>query len=157
VGQPVVGDQSQAANHISLDVNFMNTKGEEIDISRLEQGTDFVAEVSIVHKGTRSLNFDEMALTQVFPSGWEIHNSRMDAVDGTPKGNQPEYRDIRDDRVLTYFDVNRNKAKRFYVSLNAAYQGRFYLPTISCEAMYDNTINAQEPGQWVEVVAPAVN
>ena len=38
--------------------------------------------------------------------------------------------------------------------LNAAYQGRFYLPAVSCEAMYDNSIFARVPGQWVEVVKP---
>jgi len=36
--------------------------------------------------------------------------------------------------------------------LNAAYLGRFYLPTISTEAMYDNTVSARKPGKWVEVV-----
>ena len=39
--------------------------------------------------------------------------------------------------------------------LNAAYLGRFYLPTVYCEAMYDNEINASQAGKWVEVVSPA--
>ena len=36
--------------------------------------------------------------------------------------------------------------------LNATYLGKFYLPTIESEAMYDNTVNARTPGFWVEVV-----
>jgi hypothetical protein len=36
--------------------------------------------------------------------------------------------------------------------LNPSYLGKFYLPTVSCEAMYDNTINARIAGNWVEVV-----
>jgi len=39
--------------------------------------------------------------------------------------------------------------------LNAAYAGEYYLPTVSCEAMYDNSISARKPGKWVKVVKPA--
>jgi uncharacterized protein YfaS (alpha-2-macroglobulin family) len=42
----------------------------------------------------------------------------------------------------------------FRIVLNAAYVGRYYLPTVYCEAMYDNTINSRKPGKWVEVVKP---
>jgi hypothetical protein len=31
--------------------------------------------------------------------------------------------------------------------------GKFYLPTIYAEAMYDYAIRAQLPGKWVEVGA----
>jgi len=65
----------------------------------------------------------------------------------------PEYQDIRDDRVLTYFDIPRSARQVYRVRLTAAYQGRYYLPTTGCEAMYDNTISASKAGMWVEVVA----
>ena len=42
--------------------------------------------------------------------------------------------------------------KTFRIQLNATYQGKFYLPTVESEAMYDNTINARQPGKWVEVI-----
>jgi len=70
-------------------------------------------------------------------------------------GDKSRYQDIRDDRVYTYFDIAKNKTKTYKVILNAAYLGRFYLPTVYCEAMYDNDINASKAGQWVEVVSPA--
>jgi len=151
-GQPAIGDQTAAANHLKLNVKYTDMKGGAIDITSIPQGTDFVANVTVVHDGTRSLNYDEMALTQVFPSGWEIHNSRMDAIEGAKSTDEPEYQDIRDDRVFTYFDINRNKSKTYRIQLNAAYQGRYYLPTVTCEAMYDNTISARQPGKWVEVI-----
>ena len=64
----------------------------------------------------------------------------------------PRHQDIRDDRVYSYFDVERNASRNFRILLNAAYVGKFYLPTVYCEAMYNNNINAQKAGQWVEVV-----
>jgi uncharacterized protein YfaS (alpha-2-macroglobulin family) len=65
----------------------------------------------------------------------------------------PEYQDVRDDRVLSYFDLVQNQTRKFRVKLNATYLGKYYLPSASCEAMYDNSIFARTAGQWVEVVA----
>jgi alpha-2-macroglobulin len=67
------------------------------------------------------------------------------------------YQDIRDDRVYSYYDLAANTTKKFVVQLNATYMGKFYLPTVYSEAMYDNLINARVPGRWVEVVKDAGN
>jgi uncharacterized protein YfaS (alpha-2-macroglobulin family) len=93
-----------------------------------------------------------MALSAVFPSGWEIINTRMDNIRYFNNASRYEYQDFRDDRVDIFFDLYNKKSHVYYVRLNAAYQGRYYLPTINCEAMYDNRIYAQAAGQWIEVV-----
>jgi hypothetical protein len=36
--------------------------------------------------------------------------------------------------------------------LNAAYAGKYYLPAVYCEAMYNKSISALQKGQWIEVV-----
>jgi len=64
------------------------------------------------------------------------------------------YQDIRDDRVYTYFDIRSGETKSFKVILNSSYIGKYYMPSVSCEAMYDNSINARFPGRWVNVVMP---
>jgi uncharacterized protein YfaS (alpha-2-macroglobulin family) len=93
-----------------------------------------------------------MALTQIFPSGWEIINTRLHSFAEFSNTSVPEYLDLRDDRVLTYFDIARSTRQVYRVRLNAAYQGKYYLPSVYCEAMYDNSINARVPGMWVNVV-----
>jgi uncharacterized protein YfaS (alpha-2-macroglobulin family) len=153
-GIPLLGDSTSSANHLNMKVNYYTLSGEKLDPSRLVQGTDFVAEVSISHPGIK-VDYKEMALTQIFPSGWEIRNLRLEENTTTKSGDKARYQDIRDDRVYTYFDIAKNKTKKYKVILNAAYLGRFYLPTVYCEAMYDNEINASKAGQWVEVVSPA--
>jgi uncharacterized protein YfaS (alpha-2-macroglobulin family) len=65
-----------------------------------------------------------------------------------------DFQNIRDDRVYTYFGLAAGERKTFRVMLNATYAGRFYQPSIYCESMYDNTVNAGLAGQWVEVVQP---
>ena len=150
-GIPAPGNETAAASNLRMKAVYKNLKGEVIDVSRLEQGTDFLAEVTITNPGTRG-NLKELALSQIFPSGWEIRNLRLDGTESSLVLDKPTYQDIRDDRVLSYFDIRRNDSKTFVVLLNASYQGKYYLPAISCEAMYDNTIMARTTGQWVEVV-----
>jgi uncharacterized protein YfaS (alpha-2-macroglobulin family) len=147
-GVPLVGDKTAAANHLNMTVIYKNMKGQVIQPDKLIQGTDFVAEVHISNPGTKGF-LKEMALNQIFPSGWEIHNTRMDETGNT---NPARYQDIRDDRVYSYYELDNNTGKTFVVQLNATYLGKFYLPTIYSEAMYDNTINARVPGRWVEVI-----
>jgi hypothetical protein len=61
------------------------------------------------------------------------------------------YQDIRDDRVLTFFDMAVGQTKIFRFRLNASYVGKFYLPGTLTEAMYEPGVNAFIPGKWVEV------
>jgi hypothetical protein len=151
-GVPLVGDKTAAFNNLNMEVIYKDMKGKEIQPDKLLQGTDFTAEVKISNPGTKGF-LQEMALNQIFPSGWEIHNLRMD---GTGAVNASRYQDIRDDRVYSYYDLTSNSSKTFVIHLNATYLGRFYLPTVYSEAMYDNTINARVPGRWIEVVKEAV-
>ncbi|MFH1320754.1 MAG: MG2 domain-containing protein [Bacteroidota bacterium] len=150
-GIPETGDQTSSENNLKLTIVYKNMKGYAIDVSALEQGTDFMAEVTLRNPGILG-HYKEMALTQIFPSGWEIINTRLDGFESVYAADVPTYQDIRDDRVYTYFDVLSGKTKTYRVLLNAAYLGKFYLPTVYCEAMYDNRINARKPGKWVEVV-----
>ena len=150
-GTPETGDQTSAENDLKMNVTYTTMQGAPLDVSSLEQGNDFIAEVQIINPGLRG-GYAQMALSQIFPSGWEIHNVRMDEAENTVKSSIPTYQDIRDDRVYTYFDIAPSQKLTFRVVLNAAYIGRYYLPTVYCEAMYDNTINSRKPGKWVEVI-----
>ncbi|MCO6480770.1 MAG: alpha-2-macroglobulin [Phaeodactylibacter sp.] len=153
-GQPLAGQETASSNDLRIDVAYKDMKGTIIDPAALPQGTDFIAEVRITHPGTRPIPYRELALSQVFPSGWEIINTRMDNIEAFTQTNSPDYQDIRDDRVNTFFGLQERQTDTYRVQLNAAYQGRFYLPATSCAAMYDNSINARAPGRWVEVTAP---
>ena len=150
-GIPATGDQTSAEENLKMKISYKDMQGNLIDVKNLHQGTDFKVEVRIENPGVMD-NYEQMALTQIFPSGWEIVNTRFGDVDELVKSDVPTYQDIRDDRVYTYFDLDRNKSKTFSITMNAAYVGKYYLPTVNCEAMYDDRIHARKPGQWVEVV-----
>ena len=150
-GVPMEGAQVSESKDLDMGVRYYDMDGNRLDISSLVQGTDFIAEVTVHHTGIRS-DYENMALSQVFPSGWEIRNIRMDNTDNPLLKDKPRYQDIRDDRVFTYFDLRKNETKVFRVILNASYLGDFYLPMVYCEAMYDNDIYAIKAGKWIKVV-----
>jgi uncharacterized protein YfaS (alpha-2-macroglobulin family) len=151
-GIPAHGDSTYAASSLKISMAFKSPTGETINPRLLAQGTNFVAEVTITNPGLRGL-YQQLALSQVFPSGWEVINARSsDLAQSNTTASEFTYQDVRDDRVNTFFDLEPGKSKTFRVMLMATYLGRFYLPATSCEAMYDNTISARVPGGWVEVV-----
>lgn len=152
-GIPKAGEETSSSNGLSLDIVYKDLDYNTIDITDLEQGTDFMAEVTVKHPGGGN-DYQEMALNQIFPPGWEIRNLRLDGSQSNWMKDKPEYMDIRDDRVMQYFDLDKGESKTFRVLLNASYVGEYYLPAVSCEAMYDHTINAREKGQWVRVSMP---
>lgn len=147
-GIPATGQEVAAENDLKITVKYSNASG-TMDISRINQGEDFIATVTVYNPGLQG-NYKNMILSQIFPSGWEIINTRLNDTDAVNESAY-DYRDIRDDRVYTYFSLNAGQSKTYVVRLNAAYKGRFYLPATSCSAMYDNSIAANTAGQWVEV------
>jgi uncharacterized protein YfaS (alpha-2-macroglobulin family) len=150
-GTPEKGNEEEFNNRIDMEVSYRTSDGDPLDVSSITQGTDFYATVTIYNKG--DFDYRQLALTQIFPPGWEISNARMaDVV--VPGQNNFTYQDIRDDRVNTFFDLNRDRRVTFKVLLNASYVGTFYLPGVYCEAMYDNTVSALKKGREVSVVTP---
>ena len=149
-GIPLAGQETSASNGISVSVTYSDKNGNLINPSIMDQGASFFAEVSVRNTGTRGV-YKNLALTQIFPSGWEILNERLNEIPGTSGRNNFDNKDIRDDRVYIYFDLQPNESKVFKVSLNAAYAGRYYLPSVDVSAMYDITINGRTAGKWIEV------
>ena len=85
-------------------------------------------------------DYTHLALTEAVPSGWEIFNDRLLGSGDNVDVN--EYTDIRDDRIVWHFNLNKGTAKTFKVKMRAAYEGEFVLPAVKCEAMYDARISA---------------
>lgn len=152
-GIPLESDEIEVQEDLNVNIVYRDMNGKLLDINKLVQGQDFKAMVTVNHPGLRT-PYKEVALSQLFPSGWQIVNKRVGEESGEGDQQQFTYRDIRDDRVYTYFDLDRSKTKTFEVLLNATFVGRYYRPAVHCAPMYDERIKAVLPGGWVEVVSP---
>ena len=144
-----VGEEQVEQRGLAASINFKDRAGNAVNPASLKQGTEFVAEVYI--SNLKGEGVDNIALTQIIPSGWEIVNTRFTDF-GSFAENQADYIDIRDDRTNFYFPLKANETKSFRILLNASYPGSYYLPGVQCEAMYDNSYLARTKGQWVKVV-----
>lgn len=151
-GIPLQGEEKAYSNGISLAVSYIATGNGSVNIADLQQGTNFTSVVTV--KNPTPAPMRNLVLTQVFPAGWEILNTRFlndsTATDRTPAGIS--YQDIRDDRVYSYID-NLPSGRQVTVRINlaAVYPGIFYLPPVRCEAMYNHLIQANTAGEQVEV------
>ncbi|MEE4116675.1 MAG: MG2 domain-containing protein [Marinilabiliaceae bacterium] len=152
-GIPIEGTDITENKNLDMSVRYLSLDNNIIDKSALPQGTNFKLEVTVENPGLAG-DYNELALTQIFPSGWEIINTRLEE-EGDTRSTDPgqEYTDIRDDRLMKYFDLRAGEKKTFTVLLNAAYRGRYFMPALSAEAMYDNSRYARIAGEWIEVVA----
>ena len=139
------------SDNLRMDIRYASMDGKPMSVNDIRQGTDFTAIASISNT-SGTTDYTNLALTHIIPSGWEVYNERMTVPEAEPQettdssGNvsgQYTYQDIRDDRVLTYFNLRRGETKIFTIRLQATYAGNFILPSVQCEAMYDVNVQAR--------------
>jgi uncharacterized protein YfaS (alpha-2-macroglobulin family) len=153
-GIPKQGDLQPEQRGFALRRTFVDEEGEEIDIRRVQQGESFYAIYQVVQQDYESIN--QVALVQILPAGWEIENLRL--VGGELPSwsyvynlGQEDYVDIRDDRIMWFFDKHYTSSYDFIVKINAVTVGEFYLPPTLLEAMYNNDYKVVTSGEMVEV------
>ncbi len=151
-GKPLKGVTAEVKNNLSLKAKYMTTAGKEINPDKLTQGQDFVVQITVTNPGTFTTHLDQIALSYLFPSGWELSNQRMDQFEGRFANSYSDYEDYRDDRVNVFFSMDRG-VWNYYFLMTATYAGKYWLPDIMCEAMYSHQVRARLPGRWVEVLA----
>ena len=140
VSRPAAGVVVPArSNGLRLEVVYKDDKGATVNPASLAQGTRFSATIK-VYNTAQGADLENLALSCRIPSGWEIQNERL--MGGASDEAGYDHKDIRDDRVNWFFGLPAGKAKTFTVQLRAAYEGSYALPAITCEAMYQRSINA---------------
>jgi len=140
-GLPVEGNEPILSEGLSLTVEYLDSNNRPINPSVLKLGDDM--EVVVRVRNTFAQAVEEIALVIPVPASWEIINTR---VGGSSPTSSFRYQDIRDDRVMTYFNLNRGEERTVRFRVNKAYEGSFFRPAIHAYAMYDETIRALIPG-----------
>lgn len=162
-GIPAMGDERAVASGVDVSVEYADISGEYLSPDSLPLGSDM--EIQVFVQNNYHADLKEMALSHLLPSGWEIINYRIAIQQEEGEGSDGEYgdrpparssaypfmnhQDIRDDRVYTYFNLAKGESKTFVIRVNKTYEGRFYLPAVQVQAMYDDSIQAVAPGRWL--------
>ncbi|MCM1177766.1 MAG: MG2 domain-containing protein [Bacteroides sp.] len=134
------GTVSAEASGLGISVKYTGSDGNSLNAGQLIQGTDIYADITVSNTGGVQ-DYTGLALTVTAPSGWDIFNSRLLGLEET--GQEYTYMDVRDDKVIYYFDLGKGMRKTFKVRFNAAYCGDFVIPSVRCEAMYDPAVFAR--------------
>jgi hypothetical protein len=174
-GVPMGGKEKEIQDRgLYLDIDYYDLDGRSVNPDAVPLREDMMIVVTVTNKAGKRLS--NLALSQLLCAGWEIRNLRLGrAGDGptdeeggssVPKGEysywwwwaRPEsvplyaYQDIRDAAVYTYFDLLKGQTKSFKLYVNKTYEGRFLIPAVKVEAMYEPSILAVVPGRWIEQI-----
>jgi len=149
-GTPARDESPSKYSDLEMVVKYQNADGGNVDFKELAQGQDYTMSIKIKHPGTR-MHYDNMALSVIMPPGCEIINTRLQSDINFNEGSKSDYKDIRDDRIYTYFSLSKNETKEFRYLINATYEGRYWVPSVFSEAMYDGEINAKTEGFWTVI------
>ena len=130
----------QKSSKLLMNVNHTGQNG-AINLSNINHGDEITTTILI--KNLDVINHENLALSFKVPSGWELINDRLFTTSSTASTDKFTYQDFKDDRVYTFFDLDKNESKRFYFKSKASLKGNFFLPSISCENMYDGHVYAR--------------
>jgi len=153
-GVPLESKIKTESNGIRLTRSFYGADGLPTEIDQREQGKGFWVVYTV--ENTYNTTLEEIALSSLFPAGWEIMNPRM--AKGPAREwvrklglSRGKYMDIRDDRVNWFFDLSRSRAIRVGVRINPTFKGEYVLPPVTVEAMYSPEFYARIAGGEVSV------
>lgn len=135
VNEPV----KEVDSYMSIRRNYYDYRtGNPVNNNSFEQGQLVLAKISLTGYDRSAEN---IVITDMIPAGFEIENPRLTDVNRlnieSSKLMNVEYSDYRDDRILLFTDLVRNKTKEFYYVIRVVNKGKFILPPIGAEAMYD--------------------
>jgi uncharacterized protein YfaS (alpha-2-macroglobulin family) len=145
-GLPEEGLEPAMADGLALKVEYRNGEGKQVNPSSAKMGEDMEVRVTVKNNTFRKVS--EIALVHPLPASWEIVNYRLGGDDASAA--QFEYQDIRDDRIMTYFDLERGAEKTVVFMVNKAYGGSYFQPAVHAYAMYDESIRALAPGVKIQ-------
>jgi len=127
-----------------------NTKGEAVSTLALGEKLDVVLHVRATDGGVH-----EIALVDLLPGGFEVDLSadalaeRRSAVPSSDDWS-PGYVDVREDRVVFYGFAD-GSARQFVYRLKPMNRGRYKVPPLQAEGLYDRSVEARAPGGTIEV------
>ncbi len=132
------------SNAITMKVKISTRNGKSVNLQDIQQGDDLDIKIDITN--TDIIDHENMAVTLKMPSGWELLNPRLYT---TNKGDSDRYiyQDYRDDKVYTFFRLNKNETKTYYFKAKASLKGDYYMPAIFCENMYNGEVYARGTSQ----------
>jgi uncharacterized protein YfaS (alpha-2-macroglobulin family) len=130
------GSYVQEDSYLRVRRIFYDRSGREISSNSFRQNDLVIVRVSL--EALQSRPIDNIAITDMLPAGLEIENTRLNEMPEMKwirDAEEPDYMDIRDDRV-SFFTTATPARKHFYYMVRAVSPGVFHLGPVQADAMY---------------------
>ncbi len=118
-------------------------KGTKITNNEFKQGDLIVCKISLTGYEKSAEN---IVISDLIPAGFEIENPRLKTstnLTWKPVNKMYiQYMDVRDDRLLLFTTLQRKKTTEFFYMLRVVNKGKYNLPVIGAEAMYDREFHS---------------
>jgi hypothetical protein len=170
-----MGNEQAVSQGLVIQAELMDRAGNKVWAAetpdpnlKLQQGQDYDLNITVSNGSTQNLK--NLALSTLVPSGVEIGTADAETTAAPTEKKEGEaeapatettakngltYQDVRDDRVLSYFDLAAGSSQQVKIRMNAAYLGKYYFPGLMAEAMYQPATRAQTAGLPVSIVKAA--
>ncbi|MFN8770014.1 MAG: alpha-2-macroglobulin [Neisseriaceae bacterium] len=119
---------------------YQNQQGNSITSTSL--GNELIVHIRI--RATKNQNFDNIALVDLLPGGFELVPDSIASSDGL------SYFDAREDRIIFYLTATSNLQEYTY-HIRAINRGIFNIPPAFATSMYNPQILASQKGGIMEV------
>lgn len=155
-GIPLRPSLREVSEKLRFTMRWYDENGTPINPGTLAQGTTFWLDIE-AGRDNNTPPLDDLALIFGIPSGWAVDNIRLSQqtlpvwlqdlqLDGTV------YTDIREDKVLWFFDLRGSRQQHLLLHLQAVHAGEFYLPATLFESIVLPGYRAIQPGRSIEVI-----
>ncbi len=154
-GIPTDAGFQAAREGMEIQREFLDREGKPVDLGNVRQGDLIVIKTQI---RSTSGPLQNVAIVNLLPSGLEVENPRLQTTEQLPwiadANFQPAYMDLRDDRILLFANLlPPDSWQMYYTLVRAVAPGRFRLPPVQAEAMYNPVIRATGERGTMEVKA----
>lgn len=138
-------------NGIKVTRRLLNENFESLENQKIHCGDLIWVEVDIQSDS----NYLNIMLEQLLPTGFALENPRLANTVQMPKIKDsnlliPEYTDIRDDRLFTFFHIKQRKY-HYYFGIRAILPGDYYFPHTTIQCMYDANVNGRSEAIILDV------
>lgn len=140
-----LGQENIESSKLKMTTKYLDIDGKPLDVKNINLGTTVVIHTTIQKDNSASGNFENLALRQALPSGWEIINTRVTDF-YAQEATGLEYQDFRDNQVNSFFSLEDKNVITVKLMAKATYPGTFYYPKTLCESMYVDDIFAEQAG-----------
>ena len=152
-------DYKVGGNGLAVTRSYKSLDSTELDLTKGTVHLGDLVFVEIEIENTSGQYIQNIALVDRLPAGFEIENPRLGRTTKPDWVKDQEqwptsFMNMRDDRLEAFGGLSPRETKKIVYTVRAVTAGKFSVPPIEAEAMYDATLWARTKGSTAVIGGP---